>query len=55
MIGSGRCLIGLRQSVEAAAAVAHARETFAQLGASPFVAECDALLAGDTLAAGGTP
>jgi class 3 adenylate cyclase len=55
LIGSGRCLIGLRQPVEAAAAVAQARATFAQLDASPSVAECDALLTGDTLAAGGTP
>ena len=55
LIGIGRCLIGLRQPVEAAAPVAQARATFAQLGAFPSVAGCDALLAEDTLAADGTP
>jgi len=45
LLGQGRCLIGLSRPTEAAAVLQHAREIFERLGATPALAETDALLA----------
>ena len=56
LVGRGRCLVALGRTGEAGEPITRARAMFAQLGAAPSVAECDALLAEtSTRAAGGTP
>ena len=43
-MGEGRCLVALRRREEAVAPIGRAREIFTRLGATPLVAEADALL-----------
>jgi class 3 adenylate cyclase/tetratricopeptide (TPR) repeat protein len=45
LLGQGRCLLGLARPTEAAPVLQHAREIFERLGATPALAETDALLA----------
>ncbi len=45
LLGQGRCLLGLTRPTEATPVLQHAREIFERLGASPALAETDALLA----------
>jgi len=45
LLGHGRCLLGLSRPTEAAPVLQHAREIFERLGATPALAETDALLA----------
>ncbi len=45
LLGQGRCLLGLARATEAAAVLHRAREIFERLGATPALAETDALLA----------
>jgi hypothetical protein len=44
LLGQGRCLLGLARPTEAAPILQHAREIFERLGATPALAETDALL-----------
>ena len=44
LLGQGRCLLGLSRSTEAAPVLRHAGEIFERLGATPALAETDALL-----------
>ena len=45
LLGQGRCLLGLTRPTEATPVLQHAREIFDRLGATPALAEIDALLA----------
>ena len=47
LLGHGRCLLGLSRPTEAAPVLGHARAIFERLGATPALAETDALLRED--------